>query len=751
MNGLPTSEWASSVWASVWAMVRREWTEWRLLLLGALLLGWIPWMTPWMPAMGHMDPAEARAATCLMVGGLFAVSTLLLLGASLQRDAAAGRLSFYLARPISAAAYWLGRCLGAFSLWLGSLGLVVGPTVAAEVGFLGRSSSSLAPLPLTAIGEASIFSHWLPAPGPLSDLLFLLGLLVASAGLMLTVSWVAAASRVRGPWLGLDVFGAILLGALMWTMRDDLVAAQAFGGLVWLERLWIVSWVPILLWAGYRQIELGRVDSAAAYAVFSRHVWSGIAGLALACLALAGWILSGDSRDLATLESLSLSPTGDQIFVSGELRGRAGRHQSFLLELDRDAGDGPMPTRETEAGGLFPSVEAWRFSADGSRAFWGRCRRVVWTDCELWTRDLTSDEAARGTGIKVSSTEVVVAVSPSGRHVAVGTRSGIEVYGIGAQDGVGKLMTAVRTEPVNVLAFIDDRFLRSIHRGEDPEDPNRIRELDLSTKVVRETGALPMDMYRRAYVFDRNSGLALFLGVAPRRYELRDAVTGALRLDLNSELGLDDDLLISALFLPGRRLALLSHRVDTVDGPVDDSSGVPAVVAHDYTLHLVDLSPSLAPASPTAEQATTEDPVAEDPVAEDPVAEGPGSVRRIVIQDALSVRFGREVENGVLTLLVRRTEPEAPSPWLATVGLEALPEWSIWVLRPQADGLELWAGGIVTPPVPPLFTLFESSPGTSDVFLARHRHLFVVDRGTPRLLLDGFEPKRGPEMLYLSF
>lgn len=730
----------------LWQMVRREWAEWRLLLFGALLLGWLPWAAPLLPSMSSLEPSSAREAVCLLVTLLFALGSGGILGAALHRDIGDGRLSFYLSRPLKSGSYWGGKSLGVLSVWAAAMVLVVLPTLlagwASGESFFDPvdSSSSIFSLPLTGLEESMLLGGWAGLPDAPAWPWIVLGVLLAVSAVLSMIHWVASAAQVRGAWLGFDVVALAVLGVLLWAVRDDLLAAQAFGALVWLERLWLAALGPILWCAGYRQIALGRTDEAKGYLLFSRTAWVGLASTALLTLGLTGWFLSGTAEDLKNLQSLKVSPDGCQVFVTGELRGRAGRHQSFLLEVEPGPSSTPsrVAYRETPVGGLFPSTAGWRFSADGRRALWAECRRLVRTRCELWTRDLGSDEEPRATGIEVRSLQAQLALSPDGDKVALGTRDRIEVYGLPA----GNLITAVKTEPVLRLEFVDTTTLRSTHYAEGLEIRHLIRRLDLDTGVSQVTGELFGGMHRESYMLDPAADQMLFLAVAPRRAEVRDGWTGEVLVDLSERLGLRDHVVSSAAFLPDGRLTLVASTAEfEIDGSERGS------VDLEREVQVLVLDPSLW-------EGPGDGPV--DPADAEAAGQAPGPlVQRLALSKALTVRLGEQVEPGAVTLLVRRHDEQSLPDWLAPDdsrnGPQPIPQWSTWVLRPGAEEAELWAGGVIPPPLPPLFAMGSTQLGTAGMFLARDRSLFVLRDGRPLMLLDGFEPRGLPELMYLSF
>lgn len=326
------------------AVLGRELTEWRLLFLVALVAGLIPLAVPWLPHPGGLEPAEMRDGTALGLSVIASAVLALVLGSSvLARDLSERRLGFYFARPLSGAAIWAGKMLGAAVLTLGTGALVLLPTLLAGGNIVGRLG-----IPETAA------TRW---AAPLVPVLGVLLLLVTSHAVSVMV-------RSRSPWVALDVAALAVVAAVLWSCRRVLRSEAAYGAAELAQTALIGAVLVAAAVAGLVQVVRGRTDLRRGHRLLSLTLWSLLGAAALGSFGYTRWVLGATPRDLVELVSVLPAPSGSWIAVSGEAAGRLGYTPAFLLDL----ASGRFIKLD---GSLQPyAYSPLVYSRDGSRAVW---------------------------------------------------------------------------------------------------------------------------------------------------------------------------------------------------------------------------------------------------------------------------------------------------------------------------------------------------------------------------------------------
>ncbi len=701
-------------------VLRREWMEWRLLVAGAFLLGWFPWAAPLLPGTDHLAPSDVRQAAAILVLVLVGVGAVgFLAPALLARDLASRRLSFFLTRPLSSATLWSARVVAIGSVLMFVLLLVSLPTLVAEpdvIRALGSSADQPA-APLSALGEFFSLRAQPDLPAVLSPALRIPAAVLTLLAVLLLVHWLNIVVRSRSKWLLLDMIGLAVLGTVLWSLRDQLLSLQAFGAMVWIERFWCVG-LPAVLWlAGLRQLELGRIDPVRGHRVYSLHAWTGLTVLTLVSAAYVSWITGGTVSDLKSLSGVSPNPTGSHMVVGGTLKGRAGLQGTFIVPLDVDP-----PSSVRSAGSSVPALFHWKWSGDGSRAVWARCKRLVPTLCELWTQDLAAGTEPRATGIAVRTNYIRLAVSHGGQLIALGHNSGVEVYAT----ATGELIAAARTPDIVDLSFLSARQLRLVSFDPDAHAYRQvIHVFDIDSRESKVTGRIPGDVFGRFYTRSPEGGLLLFNSLVPRRLELRDAVSGEVVVDLTEMMDLNtidlssDHVLADARFVREDLLGVVwapRKRTSLADQPTQD-----------FEVLLLGL--------PSAVRPHTE------------------IVTRTRVEQARDAQLGAELRTDALTVLVTHGSPtDAPvDPLLAGAGLEPLTATSTYLLHPGREQLELVAHGYI--PVSVHRRTSSNHSSTAKLYATGNQALFTIKDGKAQVVFAGTERDRSESATndYLSF
>ena len=485
-----------------------------MLLLASALLGFVPVVVPWLSVYsGRNTPEDLRVAVAIILVLLFGSVSLLILGSTMVgRDLSEGRLGFFFSRPVSGWALWLSRITAAGVLWLLSVLLMIAP--AAAVSFdswadkLTGTSAAGHALPL--LGLKQLWSpgfdlQTLPALPPVAvRVLIWLGVTVL---LLTAIHIVSSILRARSAWLLVDLAALAVVATLGWSAREVLVREQALGALVWAEWLLLPWLLGAVVLAGGMQLTRGRTDIARGHRFLSLTLWPAVLAAVLAFGAYARWVAAGEVEDLTELTYVEPSPNEDWLLVGGPVRGRAGTAAAFLLEV----GSG----RSWRLGNL-GIVRLWAdFSADGGTVAWARCRSYMPLDCEVWTKDLRRpDSPPRPTGVPLGDTPYRLALSGDGSRVALVETERIVIYQLSS----ARLLAAVDAEYPKTVEFLPGNLVR-FHQPDDLDQgwSTRIRQIDLDTRRVVDTGRLPRghqvrrdpgrDLVLYARTFPSGSGL----------------------------------------------------------------------------------------------------------------------------------------------------------------------------------------------------------------------------------------------------
>lgn len=291
----------------LWAIVIREVQDKRTLLLGALPLGVIPWIAPFVPGLSRFKAEDVRVAFMLLLGITLPPALALGFCASVVGEEVAGRrLGFYFARPLGAWAIWGGKMLVALLV----------PLTAAVVIFT----------PLTALPGLSPRAPFEAFGWSLAASVLLGALAHAGAGLY----------RTRSPLLALDLaLAALVAGAFYfvgWQMVDGGARDVVLSVSVWLA----VALVVICLAAGFAQVAYGRSDPRRGHLALAATLWGGLLLCLAASAALARFYLSPELADVRGRTAFSIGD-GEHFLLSGfRSRGR----DVFAPWFAVDIGDG---------------------------------------------------------------------------------------------------------------------------------------------------------------------------------------------------------------------------------------------------------------------------------------------------------------------------------------------------------------------------------------------------------------------------
>ncbi|MCP3958628.1 MAG: hypothetical protein GY719_12315 [bacterium] len=505
------------------ALVWREVFERRLLLVTSFFLGLVPLIVPLMP--GHAQrytPEEVRFAVAFVLVALFGAVALLMLGSNIVgRDLSEGRLGFYFSRPVSPWALWLSRLTAAGLLLLGAVFLIAAPTAALDLdslGSLARTGESSRAWPVMGLGELytpGVIQATLPHMPPLGvRLLIVSGLLLL---LLVIVHIVSSIVRARSLWLLADLAALALIVSLGWAARDLLVREQALGALTWAEWFLLPWSLGATLLAGGMQLAQGRTDVRRGHRVLSLTLWPVLLLAVLVFGAYARWATSSTIEDLDALMHAQASP--DEAWVLAGGTARAGSADAFLL-ASRSGTSWRL--------GSLGMMRTWSdFSADGSTLAWVRCETFSPPVCEVWAKDLRDPASPpRATEVPITRRSHLMALSDDGSLVAFAESKRLVVYELAS----ARVVAAVDAQYPEAVTFPSPGKVRFHENVEGSERwSTRIRQVDLATRHVIDTGRLPRGRVLRR---SPHRDLMIFAGVFPTSFGLYDGETGEALADL---------------------------------------------------------------------------------------------------------------------------------------------------------------------------------------------------------------------------
>jgi ABC-type transport system involved in multi-copper enzyme maturation permease subunit len=522
------------------AVFTREIFERRFAFVVALFAGFVPLIGSLAYGWRSPDAGEGRVLVAFVGATALSAAFAILLGAAvIVGETKEKRISFYFSRPIPSASLWAGKLLAAIAITLATAFLAFAPGWLSGNGRARKLWGLDATLGRTALAALAL------------AVVFVLG-----SHAVVTVA------RLRSPWVALDLILAAALVflaglALRTLLRDTFmtfaggspginIAAISVAGLA-------VAVALALTFASLAQVAEGRTDARRAHGAFS-VVFFGISGLAVTLVGgYAAWCASARVTDLAQISgSVQAAPRGPWLLAAGPLRaGRGGA--AFLFDA---SGDRSLRVRG------YDTV----FSQDGMHAAWGERRFGFsgWAGtAEILIADLATGRVIE-TGIRLDSWWTNLALSPTGRRLAVRSGKTITVYDLSNPANPRNLSAYNVATERRTFAFVDEETLRvfprvlsNTWRHDLEESQIEISELSLLSKKSLVTGRLD----RETLPFLRLSPDARFF-VGTRRLSddalpdqvltLRDGSTAAQLATLADRLRSPQ-----ARFLTGNRIAVL--------------------------------------------------------------------------------------------------------------------------------------------------------------------------------------------------
>ena len=451
----------------------------RFIFWSAIVFSCIPFVLMVFP-MFRSYPTMAVVANVTAVTFILAV-TIGLGTTMIGSDLSAGRLSFYFAKPVSAASLWYGKLIAALVIIYGSLAIVATPVALYAANRRG--------------GEWAELRNVIAIIAAIAPVLLLVAHLVSTVfrarSILLAVDAMALSMAVAGAWLILRVLAPVATPALLQIVCESGAAAL----------------MVTLVTAGAWHLSRGRTDRRANHVALSKFVWLSVAIVLAAAGGFAWWLVGVPPAEITAAEAFA-APSGPWAVVTGE--SPRGKNQvAFLL----NASDGTffrIPGSDFQSRTLF--------SRDGSTVVWSHLLRPgeatgdlvpVNAPFEVYTRDLAHGGAFLQTGI-VTNVWTQMALSDNGRRLATLSRGIATVTDVLSRMAVGSFRVGANGPTTTSMFFADRDALRlyvsAIGRDETAVSDLSVRilEYDIQRRVLTETGSL------------RSRGRFLSFSVTPR-------------------------------------------------------------------------------------------------------------------------------------------------------------------------------------------------------------------------------------------
>jgi hypothetical protein len=376
-------------------VARRELWEQRAYLVAAAVAALLPLLAPLLPGISHYTVSDVRMFAAGIIACTLTVLTAITLGVTvLGRDLADGRIGFYLSRPITGSALWLGKMSAALVLVVAVALIVLVPSAATSAVVRDQ--------------------HWAAR-----DYALTFGVLVALGFLLLHLAHaLGVMARDRSWWAILDVVFFVGVGGLAW---------RALGQLVAFPELLTPAWVCLvaglavaLVLAGLAQTVQGRGDLRAGHRRLSLVLWSVLVPLTCAAALYSRWAVSPTPAQIRYVRELVAAPRGTWAWLVGDIGGRGGNaYATFLVDTESR-----RYVRLSAGLGYWP--EAAAFTSDAGRALWWQTDGVT---SQLMTADLSRPEpVAEATTLSLRGGGGELVFSPVGDRLAVLEHAAISVY-----------------------------------------------------------------------------------------------------------------------------------------------------------------------------------------------------------------------------------------------------------------------------------------------------------------------------------
>ncbi|MDP9194652.1 MAG: ABC transporter permease [Acidobacteriota bacterium] len=429
----------------------------RLFLIAAAMA-----VIPFASALAVRQNRQVAIATvaCFLAAAYTGALAVALGVSAIGRELTEKRLSFFFAKPVSAASIWIGKAAAGIVTWLGAFAIIV--------------------LPAYLLANDGWREYWTAGGSGIT-----VYTLISSAVLFFGSHAASTMLRSRSALVAVDfALLALMLVAIFAMTRPILLG----GGLdVVLTMLLVigVAMMLILIVAPVWQLARGRIDPRRNHASFSTVLWSGAAVVVLIAAGFAWWVISPPLAGIVPY-TVEQSPSGRWIAISGDSPNRGSYVASFLV----DSTSGHRERVATPWGNS-------RISNDG--------RTMVWLESdELWPRKGTMRVHTRAleAGSKPQATTLTIGnpwesrLSDDGSRLAVIAGDKLEVYETGTGRLLGAATGATKGARWSKLFFAGPNAVRIIQSYRAGTERYRILELDLTQRKLSTTADWPSRLSR---------------------------------------------------------------------------------------------------------------------------------------------------------------------------------------------------------------------------------------------------------------
>ncbi|HEY6140332.1 MAG TPA: hypothetical protein VI670_21465 [Thermoanaerobaculia bacterium] len=375
------------------AIAGREVAEKRFVFLAAAAFAAIAAIMPLIP--GVHDGAEAVVITATILATAFAAGLAAILGATIVgRDIAAGRMSFYFARPVGGAAIWFGKLAAAAVLVVVSFAIAMAPALVA--------------------GPMTVKRIW---SGSVVDVTMVIA--VAAVVLFFLAHAIGTMIRSRSALIAADFAAAAIVVGIVWLLVRPLLSGHAIQAILVLGKALAWALLAAAVAAGAWQLIDGRSERRRSHRAFSTAFWALVAVALIAAAVFVGWIVSASPSDLHGRVGAIQAPQGDAAILSGDTVHRFDYRPTFL-------------------GGRHINTVAWaHFARDGQRVVTMEMISPLSPAREVVTRDAANGWRATPTKIVFRQGVWPAIASDDLSRIAAGEQDILTIYDVASSRVLG--------------------------------------------------------------------------------------------------------------------------------------------------------------------------------------------------------------------------------------------------------------------------------------------------------------------------
>lgn len=440
------------------AVFRLELQERSRIFVVAIAVAVLPFLIALMPPFANQR-AYAIAAIGIWGSLIYAFALAFAIGGStLGRPLVEKRMSFYLAKPVSAGSLWLGKVTAGLAVSFAAAAVIVVPVMIA--------------VPKEARDHLGLFGGTLP-------IIFL----ICVPMLFLAGHMAAMFVRSRSIRVVFDFVCLLLVALAMYFILHPLIIGSATEAAGRSITAVVVAMLLLMAGAPVWQIYRGRGAIRDNHAALSNAFWSGVALVVIGVAAFAAWVINAPLSSMEVWGPIEQSSDAKWVAASG-MSERAGFQATYLLntvsgERRRLAGRTKWSEVEiSEDGRTLVTVEVLANRRDPG-------------ETEIVLEAL--EAGGISSSIPMNQWPTQFALTPDASRIAVVTPTKVTAY----DTKRGALLAVVNLDgrQVRHIAFLTPQVVRLILMdGPDGRgNPLTINELDLTSRKLVRTGVLPDD------------------------------------------------------------------------------------------------------------------------------------------------------------------------------------------------------------------------------------------------------------------